>query len=219
MECSQTFVTVLALRNHEQTKHWEANGFVAGVGEKRGRPKKSNSSGGEGKIRTRRSKYDLFIGLEHLADPSTLIEEEKPVKDELKPADLEPKRFPCEHCPLKFATTQALQNHAQRRHWEALGLAEPAPEKRGRKRKRPLVRVSRKTVRRPRKLVNYAELVDLPEMFECDAGKEEDGPVKSVDIGAPTIAKPVVDVNVPGNIAYAEETSVRIKNASYVLIF
>ncbi|XP_039446955.1 zinc finger protein 62 homolog [Culex pipiens pallens] len=218
-ECSQTFVTVLALRNHEQTKHWEPNGFEAGVGEKRGRPRKSGSGGGDGKVRMRRSKYDLFIGLEHLADPSTLIEEEKPVKDELKPADLDPKRFPCEHCPLKFATSQALQNHAQRRHWEVLGLAAPAPEKRGRKRTRPLVRVSkkrplepvsRKRVRRPRKLVNYVELMDLPEMVECDAVKEEDGPMKS---------ELVENVVIPANVAYAEEKSAPIEQVEESDIF
>lgn len=161
-ECPQTFVTAEALRNHEETKHWVLSLEIDPVvGEKRVRPKKNDSGGEVAKVRQRRSKNDPFIGLEHLANPSALIEEVRPPKVKIEPAVQTPKRFPCEHCPLKFVTKTAFLNHGHRRHWEAFGLAEPGPERRGRKRTRPLERV-RKKVGRPRKIVNYVDPEEVP---------------------------------------------------------
>ncbi|KAL1397328.1 hypothetical protein pipiens_009845 [Culex pipiens pipiens] len=124
-ECGKQLRSEQALENHR--KKCRSRGLRCEVGdrEKRERSKKSDLGGEEGKVRMRRSKHDRFLGLDHLADPSSLIEEAEPVELEPNAVHFTPKSFLCEHCPLKFASKQALQNHAQRRHWEVMGIAEP----------------------------------------------------------------------------------------------
>ncbi|XP_052567363.1 zinc finger protein 271-like isoform X2 [Culex pipiens pallens] len=209
--CGKQLRTEQALENHRKKCRSSGLRCEVGDGERRERPKKSGSGGEDGKVRMRRSKHDRFLGLDHLADPSSLVEAVvEPARVEPKPKERILKRFQCEHCPLKLAGKIALLNHGRRRHWEAFGLTEPAPEKRGRKRTHP-VGQKRKRIRNRRKIINYVDPEELPEEDECDAENEEADPVKAgdVEIGEQTIEDPVGNVTIPEdikeNVVYIEE--------------
>ncbi|XP_038111753.1 zinc finger protein 729 isoform X1 [Culex quinquefasciatus] len=216
--CGKQLRTEQALENHRKNCRSSGLRCEVGHGERRGRPKKSGSGGEDGKVRMRRSKHDRFLGLDHLADPSALVEAVvEPARVEPKLKERVLKRFQCEHCPLKLAGKIALLNHGRRRHWEAFGLTEPAPEKRGRKRTHP-VGHKRKRIRHRRKIINYVDPEELPEEDECDAENEEADPVKAedVELGEPTIEDPVENVTIPEdikeNVVYIEEKLQPIQN-------
>uniref|UniRef100_A0A8D8B4R8 Zinc finger protein 60 n=1 Tax=Culex pipiens TaxID=7175 RepID=A0A8D8B4R8_CULPI len=131
----------------------------------------SHERGGNGKsepnvqrkVRQRRSKNDVFIGLDHLVEAFISIDPEP----ELEPAqegDVEDrKNKQCQHCPMKYINVKALRNHERRKHWELLGV-ERAPETRGRPKK---VKVRRRKApgppkKRKRRIVPI-EYVDVGE--------------------------------------------------------
>ncbi|XP_001843776.2 zinc finger protein 808 [Culex quinquefasciatus] len=203
--CGKQLRSEQALENHRKKCRSSGLRGEVGDGEKRGRPKKSGSGGEEGKVRMRRSKHDRFLGLEHLADPSALVEAVvDPAKVEPKPVDPYPKRFPCEHCPLDFASKQAMQYHAQQQHWQVMGLVDPAErrircvhcpykcyrkqelQKHERRKHWDVLGLAKPTIlkrgrKKTRKEVDYVELEGLPAEVECDVKNEEVDPVKLED--------------------------------------
>lgn len=134
---------------------------------KRGGNDDKSEPNGQRKVRQRRSKNDVFIGLDHLVQAFVSIDPEPEPEPAKEGDDEDRKNKQCQYCPMKYINVKALHNHERRKHWELLGV-ERAPETRGRPKK---VKVRRKKAagppkKRKRRIVPI-EYVDVGESLEC----------------------------------------------------
>ncbi|KAL1379569.1 hypothetical protein pipiens_014801 [Culex pipiens pipiens] len=154
--CGQGFETERWLKKHVASHERGGNG--------------KSEPNGQRKVRQRRSKNDVFIGLDHLVEAFVTVDPEPEPEPANEGDDEDRKNKQCQHCPMKYINVKALRNHERRKHWELLGV-ERAPETRGRpkkvkvRRRKKAAGPSKKRNRRiaPIEFVDVGEGVDQAE--------------------------------------------------------